>query len=642
MRRTLAVSQVKQRARDRTGPTDGQGPASLNGTTKPGDSNGLESTLSDLGAGSVPVWFGPGDSPLFGLVDSIGSNARGAVVLCYPLAREQTSAYRTFGRLANLLARRGFLVLRFDYRSTGDSFDRPADAESPLVLLDDVRQAIDFAGGLVDGPVTLIGMRIGGLLAALAGGTQPLDAAVLWDPCPSGRSFVRQQRVLSLGVPGSGEATSSDEIPGFYLPPEMLRELSTLELVDGATSRTRKVLLLTREGRSGDQKFLARLTLPHVELRKVSDQGGLLDVATPEQVIPVKTVDLIVQWLDSVTSTVLHPVSLPHHGGVTFTLTGGGIEDMDRAPVVIVEEAVRLGPSGLFGISSRRRGFSSGPAAIFVSVANEHRIGPGRLWVELSRHLASLGFRCLRLDLGGVGDSQPRPGNGPDDIYSYSAIEEVIEAAQAFSPEDPSDVVLFGLCSSAYHVLEAAVALTPRGVCAINPAVSFPLPEAAAGGKADPRRRFFVQSTQVTAIKQNALSLGWIERQLPGVRSLRLRFPGASWKVRHVVRRSADVFGRPFRELSWKIGTKPGRNRTGPAEQLAELVRSGTNVLLVCGTEEMRPFRRAADNLGSGSDVSRGLRMELVPALDHALRRPSDRSRVSEVVVEYVDTLFGS
>ena len=51
-------------------------------------------------------------------------------------------------------------------------------------------------------------------------------------------------------------------------------------------------------------------------------------------------------------------------------------------------------------------------------------------------------------------------------VRSVSAIDDVLDVARAVSPEDPGNVVLFGLCSSGYQVLEAALDLLPRGVCA--------------------------------------------------------------------------------------------------------------------------------------------------------------------------------
>ena len=118
-----------------------------------------------------------------------------------------------------------------------------------------------------------------------------------------------------------------------------------------------------------------------------------------------------------------------------------------------------------------------------MSIANEHRIGPGRLWVKLSRQLAAGGFRCVRIDVDGFGDSPPRPGRqdqSEQSVHSVLGIDDILDAAQAVSPEEPGDVVLFGHSSSGYLILEAALELAPRGVCSVNPFLVFQPPEVAA------------------------------------------------------------------------------------------------------------------------------------------------------------------
>src|SRR5208283_6078020 len=115
---------------------------------------------------------------------------------------------------------------------------------------------------------------------------------------------------------------------------------------------------------------------------------------------------------------------------------------------------------------------------------------PSRLWVELSRQWAVAGVRSLRLDMSGLGDSPNRQG-GLDAWASCKpeAFDDVIDAVGWLSPDDPSDVVLVGLCSAGYQALESAVMIRARGVVAINPVVSFVPEERRFGLRLDPRRR---------------------------------------------------------------------------------------------------------------------------------------------------------
>jgi predicted alpha/beta hydrolase len=52
------------------------------------------------------------------------------------------------------------------------------------------------------------------------------------------------------------------------------------------------------------------------------------------------------------------------------------------------------------------------------------------LYVELAREWASRGFSVLRLDLGGVGDSDARAGSADNHPYPDHAVADISLAAQ--------------------------------------------------------------------------------------------------------------------------------------------------------------------------------------------------------------------
>ena len=68
-----------------------------------------------------PFFFGPSAQPRFGLLHPpAGERARRAgVLLCYPGVQEYNISHWAFRKLAGLLARAGFPVLRFDWAGTG-------------------------------------------------------------------------------------------------------------------------------------------------------------------------------------------------------------------------------------------------------------------------------------------------------------------------------------------------------------------------------------------------------------------------------------------------------------------------------------------------------------------------------------------
>ena len=75
----------------------------------------------------------------------------------------------------------------------------------------------------------------------------------------------------------------------------------------------------------------------------------------------------------------------------------------------VIEEPVLLGKSGsLAGIITDPPAHAreaSRPAVILLNAGLVHRVGPGRLYVRLSRRLAAHGFVVVRFDLSGIGDS---------------------------------------------------------------------------------------------------------------------------------------------------------------------------------------------------------------------------------------------
>ncbi|MDX2055556.1 MAG: alpha/beta hydrolase [Polyangiaceae bacterium] len=95
-------------------------------------------------------------------------------------------------------------------------------------------------------------------------------------------------------------------------------------------------------------------------------------------------------------------------------------------------------------------------ALIFVNAGVLHRVGPYRLYVELARRLASVGFATLRFDLSGLGDSELPV----DDLNELERAVVDVQAAMDYLQQQYSfdRFVLLGLCSGADDALSSAVA----------------------------------------------------------------------------------------------------------------------------------------------------------------------------------------
>lgn len=115
----------------------------------------------------------------------------------------------------------------------------------------------------------------------------------------------------------------------------------------------------------------------------------------------------------------------------------------------IRERLVTFGPGqGLLGVlcePSPDSAMAGAPAVLMANVGVNHRVGPNRLWVELSRRLASAGIPALRFDLSGMGDSEPRPGNDSELERGRADLSDAMDALMERGVA--TRFVLVALCS---------------------------------------------------------------------------------------------------------------------------------------------------------------------------------------------------
>jgi alpha-beta hydrolase superfamily lysophospholipase len=543
-------------------------------------------------------WFGPRHRPLFGWVHvPEGDACRGAVVLCPPLAREHTSAHYTYRLLAESLADAGLLCVRFDYDGTGDSAGSDADPGRVEAWLSSIGQAVELARVCGAPAVSIVGMRMGALLAAAwAARHDDTFALVLWDPCASGRAFVKEQTVLQRlrsDAPAASDPQVA-ELPGFVFGADTARDLAAL---DGAGAAARHALVLTRPERPAPGPLLAALACAHLDQAPALGQERLLDVEPLRQEIPVETLGAISTWLAGRHAAPATPVTLAPPAVAAWTGPDG---------VTLTEELLSLGPLGLFGVattSSARRG---GPTVLFLNSGNDWHVGPNRMWVDLARRWAAAGVRCVRFDESGLGDSPVHPGQTAHVIWAAQAFDDVAAAAGAVSPTDPADVVLVGLCSGAYQALESALGLAPRGVLAVNPVLRFEPPEAASG-PIDPRRQI-CRPTNPLVTSYRSLPFPALRRRLGSV--------------------------------AWRLANAANTHRS-PRSWLAQLVADGVDTYCICGPDEARPLTEGT-GLGRLQGAADGiLRIEVLDGLDHALMAADQRALVCDRLTEHLLARFG-
>lgn len=92
--------------------------------------------------------------------------------------------------------------------------------------------------------------------------------------------------------------------------------------------------------------------------------------------------------------------------------------------------------------------------AIFLNAGLIHHAGPHRLYVQAARRLARAGFRVLRFDSSGIGDSPPRDDHLP---YETSSVLECRQALDDLEAKyNTKRFFLCGICSGAMTALETA------------------------------------------------------------------------------------------------------------------------------------------------------------------------------------------
>ena len=221
----------------------------------------------------TPLFFGTNARRLFGAYSPASGRVPGArsIVLCHPWGQEYLRAHRSMRQLANLLSAAGNHVLRFDYFGTGDSAGETQDAD-----LADWEQDIETAmQELMDTTgatkVSLVGLRIGGALAARVAARKPrlVDSLVLWDPVVGGEEHLAELSDTEAQQPRGGrnnlarpaEHGGGHEVLGFPLTQRLAQSIHSIDLTALAPSLPARTFVVTSHAvpsHAGFREALAR------------------------------------------------------------------------------------------------------------------------------------------------------------------------------------------------------------------------------------------------------------------------------------------------------------------------------------------------------------------------------------------------
>jgi alpha-beta hydrolase superfamily lysophospholipase len=458
------------------------------------------------GVESQPLYFGPEDRPLFGWLHAPAAASRPALglVICNPFGNEAICAHRSLRHLAERAADAGIPALRFDYDGTGDSAGHDFDPDRLSAWLASVGLAADTLRELTGiERLCFFGIRLGAALATLAAAARK-DVAGLATLAPvvDGKSYIRELRMLRRAMDSKRNITRDVdsevlEAAGFALSAPTQASLSAIDLQRLERRPAPRVLILDRAELPGRDDWASHLRGQGANVHRTSVRGYtemMLD--SHESIVPEEIIDTAVTWLIDIAGD-LTPVGAE---GDDFGLSAAAEKTqgvsrrraavprsspdpvLGEAPQVAIEElAVHFGDlPKLFGIVSAptagaRRAGRPTKAILLLNSGAVHRVGPNRLYVALARHLSRLGHVVLRMDIAGIGDSAPRPGEPENIVYTRQALQDVRSAIEYLQRDwGAAEVRAVGLCSGAYHAFKAAVAQMPlSGVILINPLTFF-------------------------------------------------------------------------------------------------------------------------------------------------------------------------
>lgn len=393
-------------------------------------------------------YFGRGGE-LFGVFHAPAGESRDtAVLLCPPLGAEGLSMHRVVRHWAARLQAAGFPVLRFDYRGTGDSAGDETSGDLVASCLESTEEAVRALRAWSGRPhVYLGGLRMGANLALETACRVPCDGLLLWGACGSGRAFARQLQLLSVaeaeGFKGRVERTDGSlTAGGFVWTKETLEGLGRLD-AKGSPLGSPKVLFMRRDDVADAAKLEQHLQASGANVSAIDTEGFAGVMAAPHNtVVPFSAIDASVEWLLD--------VSAPWEGvldmrGVMDARILPGREQRDRV--------VRFGPEGrLFGILSEPLAPTRRNAnGVVVLAGSVHRIGHNRMNVELANRLVANGFVTLRMDTGGLGDSEVGEGGKDNDPYPPHIVDDVLAGVELLQRQaGASKAILTGLCAGAY------------------------------------------------------------------------------------------------------------------------------------------------------------------------------------------------
>jgi alpha-beta hydrolase superfamily lysophospholipase len=597
-----------------------------------------------------PLFFGSAARPLFGWLHRVEARPRVplGVVLCNPFGYEAISTHRTLRHFAQGFADSGIPALRFDYDGAGDSAGTDLDPDRLAAWVTSVHRAAETLRR-ESGCERLIffGIRLGATLAALAASQRSdTEGLIALAPVVNAKAYMRELRALQMAG-RTAEATSEPgddvtEVTGFVITAATRTALSTVDLLKLERPPAAHVLILDRHDLPGNERWLELLQSQGADAARQALPGYPEMMLSPHSaLVPEEMLSAALAWTHSVSGSAPPTRGAPAIGGTlsrlaatdASTLVFGASTELppvEDAGAPVVERALHLEPElRVFGILTHPKATPNAPrptgrGILLLNAGGTHHIGPNRMYVMLARRWAAKGHAVLRLDLSGIGESAPHPGEAENTIYSTSAATDIALAARYLRERvGTSKCYAIGLCSGAYHALKAAVGGVPLdSIVMINPLTFFwkegmsldaPLPEERVISEA--------QRYQKTILRREA----WVKLLRGQVNVIRIG--------RIIGRRALAIVGRVGRDLARRMAL-PLRNDLG--RELEAVARGHTRIHFVFAAEDpgIELLRTQAGSTVSKLSRHKRLRVEVIrgPYCDHTFTARRARAELTPVL----------
>jgi alpha-beta hydrolase superfamily lysophospholipase len=445
------------------------------------------------------LYFSSGPHRLFGWYHRPppGKATTFGVVVCKPFGYEAICAHRGIRAFSDAAANLGAPTLRFDYAGTGDSSGIEPESDQLEIWIQDVIAAVGEVqrlGGVQR--VYLLGFRLGTLLATLATARcSAVAGLVLAAPVISGRRYVRELRTMRLAASMGSEsaagaaadaltsATGYLEVSGFVLSAATVASLLDIDLKSKDMPAVAEVLVIDGSSMPVARAWSEELHRTGVRSTYLSLPGlvEMLMTAPHFASIPTEMIAAMRTWLadrqagTAIAANDLEDLRPDHEVTAPAVMSLASPAAAHRAPAT--ERAVFIASDPLlFGIVTEPpQGETCGRAAVLINAGADYHIGASGLYVALARRWARGGFVVLRIDLRGIGDSDTRPGRPDNEVYPPGALDDIRAAVDWVRNQyGAREITLVGLCSGAYHTLQAAIAGIPfNQAVMVNPETYF-------------------------------------------------------------------------------------------------------------------------------------------------------------------------